>query len=131
MNWPLVAKLSLFGLGMAITTVYVIPSNVEPLFWLVIFMICAYLIAGTAPARAFAHGVGVGVLNSIWITGVHEALFETYMSTHPQEAAMTASMPFGNHPRLLMAIIGPCIGIISGVVLGLFALGAVRLRRTN
>ena len=29
---------------MAMATVYFIPSNIEPLCWLVIFIICAYLI---------------------------------------------------------------------------------------
>ncbi len=45
MNWNLIFKLSLFGLAMGIATVYWIPSNIEPYFWLVIFIICAYAIA--------------------------------------------------------------------------------------
>jgi hypothetical protein len=32
-------------------------------------------------------------------------------------------------PRLMMALIGPVIGVISGAVLGVFALVAVRLIR--
>ncbi len=42
MNWKLILQLSLFGLAMAVGTVFVIPSNVEPLFWLAIFAVCAY-----------------------------------------------------------------------------------------
>jgi hypothetical protein len=34
MNWRLTFQLSLFGLAMGIGTVIIIPSNVEPLFWL-------------------------------------------------------------------------------------------------
>jgi hypothetical protein len=44
MDWKLIFGLSLFGLAMAIATVFVIPSNVEPIFWLAIFLVCAYLI---------------------------------------------------------------------------------------
>jgi hypothetical protein len=50
MNWKLIFQLSLFGLAMGIATVFVIPSNIEPAFWLVIFLICAYLIAKQSPA---------------------------------------------------------------------------------
>jgi len=45
MNWKLILQLSLFGLAMAFATVFVVPSNIEPLLWLPIFVICAYLIA--------------------------------------------------------------------------------------
>lgn len=41
MNGKLVVQLSLFGLVMAVATVWVVPSTLEPLFWLVIFPICA------------------------------------------------------------------------------------------
>ena len=45
MNWNLVLRLSLFGLAMGIATVFVIPSNLEPLFWLAIFVVCAAIIS--------------------------------------------------------------------------------------
>ncbi len=70
------------------------------------------------------HGLAVGLVNSVWITATHVLFFETYLTNHPQEAEMSASMPLGSEPRLLMTIMGPIIGAISGVVLGLFALVA-------
>ena len=60
MNWRLILMLSLFGLAMALATVWVIPSTVEPIFWLVIFIICAVIIARQVPARHFLHGLLVG-----------------------------------------------------------------------
>ena len=45
MNWKLIFQLSLFGLAMAIATVSLIPQNVEPIFWLVVVLLSAYLIA--------------------------------------------------------------------------------------
>jgi hypothetical protein len=48
MDWKLVFQLSLFGAAMAIATVYWIPSNVEPFFWIVILGVTAYLIARRA-----------------------------------------------------------------------------------
>jgi hypothetical protein len=133
MNWKLILQLSLFGLAMGIATVFLIPSTVEPIFWFVIFVISAYLIATRTPGRPFLHGVLVGVANSVWITAAHVLLFDRYVAHHPREAAMMTSMPLPTHPRLMMAVTGPVIGVVSGVVLGLFALVARKLvaaRRT-
>jgi len=119
MNWKLIFSLSLFGLAMGIATVYVIPSNIEPIFWLVIFIICAIIIARVLPARHFLHGLMVGIVNSIWITAAHILLFDAYIAHHAREAAMMGSMPMP--PKAMMAVVGPCIGVVSGIVMGLFA----------
>src|SRR5438128_241696 len=119
MNWKLIFGLSLFGLAMAFATVWVIPSNIEPLFWLPIFLICAFVIARSRADRQFLHGLFVGIVNSVWITGAHIAFFDQYIATHAKEAAMMKSMPLPDSPRLMMAITGPVIGIISGIVMGL------------
>jgi len=124
MNWTLILQLSLFGLAMGVATVFLIPSNIEPLFWIVIFGISAYLIATRAPGRYFLHGLFVSMVNSIWITASHVLLFDRYIANHPQEAAMMESMPAS--PKLMMVITGPVIGIVSGLVLGLFAVVASR-----
>lgn len=129
MNWKLVAQLSLFGLAMALATVFVVPSNVEPMLWLPIFVICAYLIAKHAPGKHFLHGLMLGIANSVWITGAHLLLFDAYLAHHAREAEMMKSMPMPLPPRLLMAIVGPCVGVVSGVVIGLFALVAAWLVR--
>ena len=134
MNWKLVIQLSGFGLAMGIATVFLIPSNIEPLFWLVIFVICAYIIATRCSGRYFWHGLVVSMVNSIWITASHILLFDRYIANHPQEAAMMTSMPLPGSPRLMMALMGPVIGVVSGLVLGLFAgvagkLVAARTRR--
>ena len=41
MNWKLIFLLSLFGLAMAVGTVFVITSQIEPWCWLLIFIVCA------------------------------------------------------------------------------------------
>ena len=50
-----------------------------------------------------------------------------YIANHPQEAAMMTSMPLPDSPRLMMTLMGPAIGVASGLVLGLFSVIAVRL----
>jgi hypothetical protein len=128
-NWKLVFRLSLFGLAMGVATVYVIPSNIEPLFWLVVFGISAYLIAAKAPGSPFFHGLAVGLANCVWVTAAHALLFPAYEGSHPAEMAAMSVMPFNDHPRMLMAIVGPIIGVVSGIIIGLLALGAARLLR--
>ena len=127
MNWKLILQLSLFGLAMGIATVFMIPPNIEPMFWLVIFLICAYIIAKSHPTGRFVHGVLLGVANSVWVTGAHLLLFDRYVAGHPQEVAMMKSMPLASAPKLLMAVTGAVVGLISGIVIGLLTLGAGKL----
>jgi hypothetical protein len=129
MNWKLILQLSLFGLAMGLATVFLIPSKIEPFFWLVIFVISAYIIARRAPGQYFLPGLLVSIVNSVWITGSHVLLFDRYVANHPQEAAMMTSMPLPDFPRLMMAMMGPVIGVVSGLVLGIFAVVAGQLVR--
>ena len=125
MNWKLIFLLSLFGLAMGFATVYIIPSTIEPFLWLAIFLVCAFLIARYAPGKYFLHGLLVSIVNSIWITAVHAALFYDYVAHHP-EYLLSLQQPgvpeaLSGHPRRLMVITGPIIGVISGLILGLFS----------
>ena len=122
MNWKLVLQLSMFGLAMGIATVFFIPSKIEPAFWLAIFLVCAYIIARRCAERRFQHGLALGVVNSVWVTTAHVVLFVHYAVNHAREIAMMQSMP--GSPRLMIAMTGPVIGTVSGVVIGLFALVA-------
>jgi hypothetical protein len=131
MDWKLIFQLSLFGLAMAIATVLVIPPKIEPICWLVIFLICAYVIAKRRTTGRFVHGVLLGLANSVWITAAHILLFDRYIAGHAQEAAMMKSMPLPDSPRLMMAMVGPVVGLVSGVVIGLLALGAGKLVKSS
>jgi hypothetical protein len=121
MNWKLIFQLSLFGLLMAFATISLIPANVEPVFWIIIFIICAYIIARKCTGRYFLHGFLVSLVNSVWITGAHIFFYSTYIANHPQMASMSKQLPLTNHPRLMMLIMGPVFGACFGLVLGLFS----------
>ena len=125
MNYKLIVALSMFGLAMGIATVFVVPSNVEPLFWLVIFVICAVIIARAQVPRPFLHGLGVSIVNSVWITAAHIIFYDTYIASHAQETQMLAGSSLPG--RVMMLITGPIIGVLSGLLLGLFALIASKL----
>ena len=127
MNWKLIFQLSLFGLAMSVATVYLIPSKIEPAFWLPIFLLSAYLIAKRCSSKLFLHGLLLGLANSVWITAAHVLLFDTYIARHAQEAAALQSMSVPVSPRVVMALTGPVFGLVSGAVLGLFAFVAGKL----
>jgi hypothetical protein len=121
MNWKIILQLSLFGLIMAFGTISLIPEKIEWVFWLAIFVFCAFVIAKTCPGKYFLHGFLVSMVNCVWITAVHIAFRQTYVANHPDMASMGANMPLANHPRLAMAIMGPIFGAIFGLFLGLFS----------
>src|SRR5689334_19121166 len=104
MSWKLIFGLSLFGLAMGFATVFVIPSNIEPVVWLGMFLVCAVVIAKRAEGKHFLHGLCVSLANSIWITAAHLTLFDRYLAGHAREAAMSAQMGgAGLSPALAMA----------------------------
>lgn len=127
MNWKLIFQLSIFGLIMAFGTVSLIPQKFEPIFWVVIFIFCAYVIARVAPGKYFLHGFCVSLVNSIWITAAHIFFYSTYMAHHPDMAQMADKMPMPSHPRLMMLFMGPIFGAVSGLVLGLFSFIASKI----
>jgi hypothetical protein len=128
-NWKLVFQLSIFGLIMAIATISLIPQNIEPFFWLVIFIIIAYIVAKKAPGKYFLHGFLIAIFNSVWITIAHVLFASTYLPNHPQMMEWTASMPLflQHHQRTFMLLSGLPFGIAFGLVLGLFCFIASKI----
>ena len=127
MNWKLILQLSLFGLAMGLATITLIPSKVELVCWLIIFIVSAYLIAKNAPGNYFMYGLMTSIFNSFWIIAAHVLWVHTYIANHPEETDMLHKMPMGNHTRGMMIITGLMVGVISGLVLGLFAFIASKM----
>ena len=84
MNYKLIFQLSLIGLAMAVATVFWIPSNIEPIYWLLIFSICAYFIALKSSGKYFLTGFLLSLFNCVWIVAVHILFLQTYLVNHPQ-----------------------------------------------
>ena len=129
MNWKLILTLSLFGLAMAFATVFWIQSNIEPFFWVVIAIICGYFIAIYAPGKYFLHGFLVSMVNCMWITSIHIQLSATYLARHAKEAEQYDQMYKQSDLSVTQAMLvtGPIIGVISGLLFGLFAVLASKV----
>ena len=123
MNWKLIFQLSLFGLIMAFATISLIPEHFEFIFWIVIFIFCAWIIAKRAGGKYFLHGFLLSITNSVWITIVHCIFCLTYMNNHPDMSPDKMHMPLSlrDHPREIMLIMAPIFGAVFGVFQGLFA----------
>jgi hypothetical protein len=127
MNLKIILQLSVFGLIMAFATISLIPEKFEFPFWLVIFIFCAYVIARVCPGKYFLHGFLVSIFNCVWITVVHWIFYDKYASTHIDMTTMYN----GTHPRLIMSGMGVAIGVVSGIVLGLFSFIASKMVKKN
>jgi hypothetical protein len=115
---------------MAFGTISLIPEMIEPVFWGAIFIFCAYIIAKRVGGKYFGHGLFLGLANCVWITAAHFVFYNTYIIHHQSVLKMSQQHPiFPTHPRIDMLIIAPFIGIISGVIIGIFALIASLLMK--
>jgi len=121
MNWKLIFSCSLFGLLMAIATISWIPEKFEFPFWLVIFIINAYIIAKNADGKYFLTGFMVSLVNCIYIVAFHVIFYKTFIVNHPMMVDMSNKWPLHNHGRIQMLLTGPVFGIGFGLIQGLFA----------
>jgi hypothetical protein len=119
MNWKLIFLLSLIAIPMAFGTVYFIPNYIEPVLWIVIFFFCAFIIAKFCARKYFLNGFMVSIFNCVWISAIHFIFFDAYYKFHPELARMNDASP--ETMRYMMLIFGPLVGIISGMILGLFS----------
>lgn len=132
MNFKFILQLSLFGLIMAFATISLIPEKIEPAFWLVIFVFCAYVIAKVFTRKHFMYGFLTSLVSSIWITAAHVLFFKTYVANHPDAASLANDMGyFSSHPRQLMLLLGLPFGAAFGIILGLFCVVASKLVTSN
>ena len=122
MNWKLICQLSLFGLIMAFGTISLIPEKTEFIYWLVIFVFCAFVIARQCASKQFWHGFWLSMVNSVWIIIAHGWFFSSYMAHHADMTTTNPMMnPFPSHPRVVMLIFSPIFGAVFGLIQGLFA----------
>jgi hypothetical protein len=128
-NWKLIFQLSIFGVIMAVATISLIPQNIEPAIWVLIFIVCAYIVSKKAPGKYFLHGFLISIINSVWITTAHVLFASTYLLNHPQMQEMSVSMPLimQHHLRTSMAVLGLPFGALFGIILGLFCFIASRI----
>src|ERR1700722_6419913 len=92
MNWKLILALSLFGLAMAYITLSWNAPRLEQFIWLLIFLLCAWIIAKNAGRSYFLHGFLISIVSNTLETWVHIKLADAYLTHHTDKAAICARM---------------------------------------
>ncbi|MFZ1083078.1 MAG: hypothetical protein WAO19_14275 [Candidatus Kryptoniota bacterium] len=129
MNWKLIFLLTLFGIAVAFAGVIGILGEMEFPIWLVIFIVYAAIIVKQTTGKYFLHAFLISIINGVWIGIIHAAFIATYLANNPAMKESYKIMPLRNHPRILMVIMGPIIGAITGLVAGLIVFGAGKLMK--
>lgn len=124
MNWVLVALLSIPGVMMGLLSVRGHTRGIEPYLWIVLMVFATLVIARTAGAKYFLHGVSVGVAWGLLNGLTAAALFATYAQHNPELIAKFSAEDSNYSPRVMFLLVAPMIGLATGVVLGLLCLGA-------
>ncbi len=125
MKWKLILRLSLIGLVLALGSIVFISPNFESLLWLGVLIYYAQALGNGTRTLLFLHGLLLGILNSIWVVAIHASFLSRYLATHPREVSMldmvrAAKIPAD--PRVIMAFTGITVGILEGIVIGVFAM---------
>ena len=127
LKWTLILRLSAIGPVLALGSIFFISPNLEPLLWLAVFLYYANAVGHGTRTRRFFHGVLLGILNSVWVVGIHDAFVTRYLAGHPLEVQMI-EMVHGTgmviSPRVIMTFTGLTVGILEGMVIGVFSVVA-------
>ena len=121
MNWKLILLLSSFGLLIGVASLFGFTHGIEPLLWLLIFLLYAWWIANNCNRLHFIHAFLASVLDGTWIAIIHFIFFSTYIRHNPEVLERFKTLPPGVNLRVLTLVMGPLVGAIFGVVAGLFA----------
>lgn len=103
--------------------------NVEGMAWLVVGLWGAWRLAGTA--KPFREGFCAAVMAGLASQGIHVALYPAYAANNPEFLRLMESGEHPMSPRVFLLITAPFIAAVSGVVEGLLALAASKLRATK
>jgi hypothetical protein len=127
MNWKLIGLLCGFGVLMGGASVLGLTKGMEGLLWLVIGVICVWLIVWRAPVRFFLHGFFVGLIGGAVAPVVQFLFFATYRANNPELATRFAEIPGGMEPKYFFLMLTPIIGLASALALGLVCWLAAKL----
>jgi lysylphosphatidylglycerol synthetase-like protein (DUF2156 family) len=127
MNWKIVLLLSLFGVVVGFAGVYGLSGPGELVLWIIVFLIYAIVIGKRLESDFFVHALMATILAGLWVGVIHAAFLGTYVAHNAELRAGRSMMPKSSHPRLMMVMVGPFIGAVTGVVAGLMAAVAGKL----
>lgn len=129
MNWQLILSLSLLGVVVGLVSVFGLMGSQIWLLWLCVAAFCAWQFARNTRRYLFLHGFYLGIFVGICASWVQAIFLPTYVSNNPRMAETFNNLPHSLNPALVLLIMGPIVGTVSGVVIGLLAIIAGKITR--
>ena len=127
MNWKIIIGISLTGVLMGVGLVAGWIGGLEGEAWFLISIPCGVVIAKNVKTRRFLHGFLAGAIAGIIGAAIEVVFMPTYLANNPETARMFAETLGEFSPRMLMLILVPFVGLISGLVLGVISVLIARL----
>ena len=121
MKWKTILLLSLFGILMGLNSVFGIVKNIEWLLWLIIAIVSAYILNKQTKKLLVTHAVITGLFMGILNAIIQSSLFDMYLANNPEIEGFK-QWPITIEPQDFLLMAGPFMGIVYGLVIGLFAL---------
>ena len=132
MNYKFILPLLLFGVLMGFAAVKGLLSNLELMYWLFIYLVCGLVLAKTSSQKYFLNGFVLGICISIVASLIQILFFDEYLLNNSEVNMELNKLPSSSEPKTFFIMIAPIIGLISGLVLGVFTVAFRWLtKRTN
>lgn len=128
MNWKLIITLSGIGLAMGVASVLGFTRGVEGFLWLALAIFCAIWITAKVSTKHFLHGFWVGLIAGVVSPLTQFIFFPTYLANNPESAGAFNQIPAGLNARYFVLVTAPFIGVISGIVLGIFSWATAQIK---
>jgi hypothetical protein len=121
MKWKTILLLSLFGILMGLNSVFGIIKNVEWILWIIIAIVSAYVLNRRTEKLLVTHAVVTGLFMGILNAIIQSSLFDSYLANNPEIEGFK-QWPITAEPQYFLLMAGPFLGIIYGLIIGLFGL---------
>ena len=132
MNYKFILPLLLFGVLMGFAAVKGLLANLELMYWLFIYLVCGLVLAKTSRQKYFLNGFVLGICISIVASLIQILFFDEYLLNNSEVNMELSKLPSSAEPKSFFIMIAPIIGLISGLVLGVFTTAFRWLtKRTN
>lgn len=130
MYWKTIFFLSFFAILMGFLSVFGVIPDFEWLMWLVIAIVSGYVLNEQTKKLLFTHAVVTGIIMGVFNAVIQSVLFDTYLLTDPRIEGLS-QWPTTIEPQYFLLMAGPFIGIVYGLVIGLFALIFNKISKSN
>ena len=106
---------------MGFISVFGIIQNIEWLLWLLIAIVSGYVLAKRTKRLLFTHASITGLFMGILYAIILSSLFDMYLANNLESEGFK-QWDITIEPQYFLLMVGPFVGIVYGLVIGVFAL---------